>query len=172
MDITSLLVSGASGGLLGLLGSVSSGIMGFFQKKQDYAFELERLKLTSSLRQGELAGELAKAREQGAADAFTASINAEGRLKGEWKWVTSLRAFTRPGLTWHFTYAELAIVFMHLFGIFDVMAVTDPIIQFGIMTVFTSASMMQAWWFGQRSMDKAAIFWGNKDTGATVSSKK
>ncbi len=166
MNLTDILLGSASGGALGILGGIANGILHFFQKKQDNAFQLEHLKLSSSLRMGELAGELASKREQGAADAFTASINADGRLRGEHKWVTSLRAFTRPGLTWYFVLMATAIMALYLLGVVALDSITDPILQYGVVTVFNTMVMMISWWFGQRQMDKAAISWGNRDTNA------
>lgn len=171
MNLSDLFLGSAGGGVLGILGGIATGVLSYFQKKQDHAFRLDELRLTSSLRQGELAGELAKAREQGASEAFTESVRADGRLTGEWRWVTSLRAFTRPGLTWYFTLLQTAIILLHLFGLFDLRTIEDPIIQSGVMTVFGTTGMMIAWWFGQRQMDKSAVSWGNKDTGASLKPK-
>jgi hypothetical protein len=171
MNLTDILIGSASGGALGIIGGVASGLLNFFQKRQDNKFELEKLSLRSNLQQGELAGELAKAREQGAADAFTASIKADTALRGEHKWVTSFRAFTRPGLTWYFVLLMTGILAGYIAGVIALDTIDDPILQYGVVTVFNTTVMMISWWFGQRQIEKSGISWGNKSTGAALQSK-
>lgn len=159
MNWTELLGNVASGGLLGLLGSTVGEVTAYFRRKQEHAQKIESLKLEGELRAAQTAGDLAIAREKGAADAFTASQQAERDLKGEHRWVTSFRAFTRPGLTWT---ALLAAI---IYGFFP------PESEVGIAIVRTLnvyAGMMVAWWFGQRQMDRTTTSWGSGSINGRV----
>jgi len=162
MDWTSILGNVASGGVLGLLGSAFGEVAGFFRRKQEHNQFIERTRLEGELNAAKTSGEMAVARERGAADAFTESQRAESALRGEHRWVTSFRAFTRPGLTW------VALLITFYFGIFP--PVSEPGITLA-MTVGTYAGMMIAWWFGQRAIDKTTVRFGNSTAGASVQSK-
>ena len=162
MDWTSILGNVASGGVLGLLGSAFGEVAGYFRRKQEHSQLIERTRLEGELNAARVSGDIAVAREQGAADAFTESQRAEAGLRGEHRWVTSFRAFTRPGLTW------VALLFTFWFGVFP--PVSEPGITLA-MTVGTYAGMMIAWWFGQRAVDKTTVRFGNAAAHATISSK-
>lgn len=173
IDWATILGNCASGGVLGLIGSLATGFLTLAQKKQEHAFRIEEMKeeretmrLQVELKQVETAGNIAVEREKGAAEAFTASVSAEGRIKGEWKWVTSLRAFTRPGLTWYFTgLATLIVTYVKL------TENSTELQQYAALMVVNMDAMMISWWFGQRQIDKMSIEWGNKAAGAKVSGK-
>jgi hypothetical protein len=162
MDWTSILGNVASGGVLGLLGSAFGEVAGYFRRKQEHSQLIERTRLEGELNAARVSGDIAVARERGAADAFTESQRAEAGLRGEHRWVTSFRAFTRPGLTW------VALLFTFWFGVFP--PVSEPGITLA-MTVGTYAGMMIAWWFGQRAVDKTTVRFGNAAAHATISSK-
>lgn len=162
MDWTSILGNVASGGLLGLLGTAFGEVAGFYRRKQEHTQFIEKTRLEGELNAARTSGEIAVARERGAAEAFTESQRAESALRGEHRWVTSFRAFTRPGLTW------FALLITFYFGIFP--PVTEPGITLA-MTVGTYTGMMIAWWFGQRAIDKSGITFGNKTANGNVISK-
>ena len=162
MDWTSILGNVASGGLLGLLGTAFGEVAGFFRRKQEHSQFIERTRLEGELNAAKTSGEIAVARERGAADAFTASQRAEFALRGEHRWVTSFRAFTRPGLTW------TALFITFYFGIFPPSA--EPGITLS-MAVSTYSGMMIAWWFGQRAIDKTSMRFGNSAASASVQTK-
>jgi len=168
MDWGSILGNVASGGVLGLLGTVVSESIGFFRRKQEFTQRLalaqderETLKLKADVTAAEMAGLLAKAREEGASNAFIASQRAEAAIKGEAKWVSTLRGFTRPGITWY------GLVLTTAFVIFPP---SSTIGQELAVTVNIYTGMMISWWFGQRAIDKGAISWGNRTAGASVNS--
>jgi len=162
MDWTSILGNVASGGVLGLVGTAFGEVAGYFRRRQEHSQFIERTRLEGELNAAKTSGEIAVARERGAADAFTESQRAESALAGEHRWVTSFRAFTRPGLTW------VALLFTFWFGVFP--PVSEPGITLA-MTVGTYAGMMIAWWFGQRAVDKSTIRFGNAAANATIQSK-
>jgi len=162
MNWTDILGNVASGGLLGLLGSAFGEVVGFYKRKQEHAQFIERTRLEGELNAAKTSGEIAVARERGAAEAFTESQRAETALRGEHRWVTSFRAFTRPGLTW------TALFITFYFGVFP--PTNEPGITLA-MTVGTYTGMMIAWWFGQRAIDKSTIRFGNNIANGTISSK-
>ncbi len=162
MSIGEAFANFLSGGALGLLGNAINEVLGFFKRKQEHSQWLERAKLQGELDAHKTAGELAVAREKGAGEAFTASQNAESSLKGEAKWVTSFRAFTRPGLTWA---GLLASIYFGIFPPFSEAA--QEIVQ--MVQLYTG--MMIAWWFGQRAMDRTQTTWSSGQFKGSVSGK-
>jgi hypothetical protein len=162
MDWTSILGNVASGGVLGLLGTAFGEAAGYFRRKQEHSQFMERTKLEGELTAAKTSGDIAVARERGAAEAFTESQRAESALRGEHRWVTSFRAFTRPGLTW------MALLFTFFFGICP--PTTEPGITLA-MTVGTYSGMMIAWWFGQRAVDKTSMRFGNSTASAAIQTK-
>lgn len=162
MSWTDILGNVASGGLLGIVGNLASFGMDFFRRKQEHGQRIELLKLEADVRHAAVAGGIAVARERGAAEAFAASQQAEGGLRGEHKWATTLRAATRPGLTWM---TGAASVFLAFFP------PTSEAGQLFALSVNAHFGMMAAWWFGQRSIDKSTTAWGAGTIRASVSSK-
>lgn len=169
MDWSSVIGNVASGGLLGLLGTALGEGIGYFRRKQEFEQKLalsrderETLKLRGELTQAEVAGMLARAREEGATAAFVASQQAEQSLKGEHRWVTSFRAFTRPGLTW-FGVGTSAV--------FVLFPPTSVIGQELASTLNVYSGMMIAWWFGQRAVDRLIISWGNSVANGYLGSR-
>ena len=175
MNLGDILVGASGGGLLGVLGGVATGVLNFFQKKQDNAFaiemkkqERETEKLLGDLRQAQTAGDIAKLREQGAGDAFTESQRSGNRESNSYRLVNAVRDGTRPALTWYFTGLTTYIVVASSMGWLVLETLTDPLLQYAIVTVVNTTSMMIAWWFGQRQIDKVTLSWGNKSAGAKV----
>jgi len=162
MDWTTILGNVASGGVLGLLGTAFGEVAGYFRRKQEHSQFIERTRLEGELHAAKTSGDIAVARERGAAEAFTESQRAESALRGEHRWVTSFRAFTRPGLTW------MALLFTFFFGICP--PTTEPGITLA-MTVGTYSGMMIAWWFGQRAVDKTSMRFGNSTASAAIHTK-
>lgn len=148
----------ASGGVLGLLGTTVGEVIGFFRRKQEHTQAIERARLDAEIATAKTAGEVAVARERGAADAFTASQQSEGNLKGEHRWATTFRAITRPGLTWLTGIASVGFAFF---------PPTSEAGQLLAMSVNAHFGMMSAWWFGQRALDRQTTTW----SGGTITGK-
>lgn len=172
------LFSGLTGGLM----SVATGVLQFFQKKQDNAHALalkdkerDLLQLTANIDQARLAGALAHAREVGAAEAFTASINAEQSVRGEHKLISSLRASVRPVLVYTYQLAffvTLAAALLAWFKQWAPEADLVPLVQYMVVAIINTATMTVSWYFGQRAQDRVAIAWGNKTAGASLGPAK
>jgi hypothetical protein len=168
MNWIEILGNVASGGLLGLLGTAVNFALGYFKQKQEHRQRLEwakdereTLALRGQLTAAQTAGDLAVAREKGAGEAFTASVEAEGRIASSYRWVDAVRALTRPGLTF-------LLVVLAAFLRFSADAGTRAYIDQNIVVTAVAAV---TWWFGQRQLDRATTTWGNQTAGATVSTK-
>jgi hypothetical protein len=161
MNWTDILGNVASGGLLGLLGTGVNFALGYFQRKQEHAQRIESLRLEGELNAAKTAGDVAVAREQGAAGAFVASQQAEANIGRSYKWVEAVRALTRPGLT-------LLLVILATILRYSADAATKAYIDQNIIVTAVAAV---TWWFGQRQLDRSTTSWGNKTAGASVSSK-
>lgn len=161
MDWTNILGNVASGGLLGLLGTGVNFALGYFQRKQEHAQKVEMLRLEADVTAARTAGEVAVAREQGAAGAFTASQQAEASIGRSYRWVEAVRALTRPGLT-------LLLVILATILRYSADEATRAYIDQNIIVTAVAAV---TWWFGQRQLDRSTLSWGNKTAGASVSTK-
>lgn len=174
MDMLSIAANPIVSSAAGILGSLATGVLQFFQRKQEHAFQLEdrrltmeTMKLQGNLDAARLAGELTAAREKGAADAFTESQRAEANLRGTGGWATILREFTRPGLTWFYQIFLLFVFCVTLTG-WAAERLTDPLLQFIVVSGVNMANMTATWWFGQRQLEKVQVAWGNKTAGAKL----
>jgi len=172
MDILSILGDTATGGLLGMLGNIVDSSISYFKTRQEHKQKLEwaiqereTLKLQGELTATQTAGEIATAREKGAAEAFTESVKAEIALSNQKmsRWVNDLRGITRPSLT------VLCLFISSLMYFFPPTSEAQVFIANNMVVMtFTVIS----WWFGQRSLEKVSVIWGNKSAGATVNSKQ
>lgn len=178
MSLLDIAASPIASAALGGIGALANGILGFFQKKEDNKFALLKMdkerdlaQLLANIEETRQAGMLAALREKGAGEAFTASVEADGKLRGEHRWATTLRAITRPGLTWLYQFIFLAFAGLALaawFNQWTAEADIVPVVQYLAIAAINSATMTLSWWFGQRQMDKLATSWGNKVSGASV----
>ena len=163
------------GQVLGVVGGLATGVLNFFQRKQDRAHELaikaEEMKLliaTVNVNQAALAGELARLREQGAGAAFTASIESDAKLPRSYRWIDAFRAITRPGLTWYFTFAFSVLALCVVRG-WGLSYLDHPLAIFCFVSTANLMDMCVTWWFGQRQIDRMTTEWGNKMVNAKVS---
>ena len=167
MDITTILGNVASGGLLGLLGTAVNFGLSYFKARQENRQKLEwakeereTMKLQGDLQAARTAGDVAVARESGAAAAFTASIEAEGKLPRSFAWVDAVRGLTRPFLT----------VFLLILTWIIYYSADDTTKAYIAQNIVVTAVAAVTWWFGQRQLDRSTTSWGNRTAGASVSS--
>jgi hypothetical protein len=160
MEWTTILGNVASGGLLGMLGTGLNFAFGYFQRKQEHAQRIEGLRLEGELNAARTAGEVAVARERGAADAFTASHQSEGRIGSSYPWVDAVRGLTRPCLT----------VLLILLAVILRYSADEATRAYIDQNIIVAAVAAVTWWFGQRQLDRSHLAWGNAAAGASVSS--
>jgi hypothetical protein len=178
VSLLSIVASPVWASVTGGLGVLGTGVLKYFQTKQEFAnrLALEQLKLDEMRMMGELdqakfAANMALARETGAAEAFTKSIEADAAAKGESRWVRNLRGATRPGLTWLYQACFLLILAFALIAWWRAWCEAYhviPIVEYMISALVNLATMAFTWWFGQRQMDRVAISWGNKTFNGNV----
>lgn len=164
--LADILGNASSGGIVGLVGGITSGVLNYFQTKQERAFKLEEMKLAAQLNAAKTAGDIALAREAGAAEALTTSQRADLATTTS-GWVSNLRGFTRPGLTWCFTLALFTIIIVSVFAP-NWLQDAPPLLEFGVTMITDTTGMMIAWWFGSRQIEKQARTWGNATASASV----
>ncbi len=162
----------------GAVGGTIASVLGFFQKREDNKFALLKMDkekelavAMSNIEETRQAGLLAALREKGAGEAFTASVEADGKLKGGYKWVEAFRTFTRPGLTWIYQCAFLVMSSFALIAWWRGWAAAEqvtPFVEYFVVAIINNANLCLSWWFGQRAADKAVVSWGNKTSGAAV----
>lgn len=150
MDIATLLGNAASGGILGALGSVASGIVSIFQQKAQFAHDeamgalaLQQIGAQSDANAKLSAEQLKIVTEQGANQAFVASQSA-ATFTGASPFAQDLLALWRPILT--------AGLIAYSFWMFPRVA---PEVQTQITQAYVMAGTTAiAWWFGSRQIEK------------------
>ena len=152
-----------TGGATGLLGTAISGVIDFFQARQNHAQEMDLRRLDIDLAKAEAEGaervaaiEAESVRDQAEWGAMTASYREAG---ARWsrpgdsvliQLVDFVRGMTRPVLTWGLVALVGAIYF--LIGASDKQAaLLQPRI---VETVLYLATASVLWWFGQRQIEK------------------
>jgi hypothetical protein len=139
MSLVNVLGDVAGGGLLGLLGTGVSAVIGHFQAKQAHAHKIEEGRL-----QMELLKVTADVKSvEGEAIAFGESQKAEASIGPLQGWVGAFRAVTRPALTWFLVLAAIVLAILQ----------TDQR-AFLINSIGTLTVMAVTWWFGQRQITR------------------
>jgi hypothetical protein len=147
-DWFGLAASAAGGGLFGVIGTTLGRVAGYFEQRQQNAFEQTRwahdvsvMKLRMEAEQG--AADAARALEavRGSWQGLQASHAAEAALGDSYPFVNAVRALTRPALTlllWLIT----ALVFFNV----------EPALRVRVMeTAVFAATAATLWWFGDRT---------------------
>ena len=161
-----MLMSVLTGGATGLLGTIISGGIDFFQARQKHGQELDLRRLDIELAKSEAAGaekvaaiEAEGRGDQAAWEAMEASYReASSRMSraGDgflMKLVDFVRGMTRPVLTWCLLGLVGAIYF--LLGAEDLAIVElRPRI---VETVLYLATASVLWWFGSRQIEKRRV---------------
>lgn len=169
MSLTQTITDIASGGLLGVFGSLASNVLGLFKAREDHRQTMEMRKLDASidLRQGEQDMALAqleadtrlnelqviKETEQSKAEAeaYSASLASAAATgyEGEsqlLRFAEFVRKMTRPVLT-----ALLVVFTMIAFFV-----TADPTLKQTILNMLVaSTATVIAWWFSDRTLGHA-----------------
>ena len=168
-EVLGIGASAASGGLLGLLGSLTGGIVKHFRSKQemkaraqDYEHELKLLEMQHAQASREDLHEVDLMETQGSYTGLQASIEAEAQITGVSKWVNNIRSLTRPTLTFSLValVSWMFITFMNAIQTGQGNALTELLGQGAVVEILTyivyscvfSATTAVVWWFGDRAM--------------------
>lgn len=159
IDLTSML-NGATGGLLGLGGSLAAQVVQYFKDKQaakdareakqlDYAHEVQMAGLTRSAAADAAAEALEQTRVQGDIEGLKAAIADQTGIAGRVDpWVANILALVRPGLTVLLVLGLLALAVAMVDG-------AHPELKSAFETIAWMASVAITWWFGSRDHQKA-----------------
>jgi hypothetical protein len=148
MDWVNLLTNSATGGLLGLVGSIGTGWIKLKAKKQENIHSLALMNL--AIKKDELAADSADftASQQGAqAESESIGDLATGSSNGQ-RWilvlVTAYKGTVRPNLA-YLVHILAAVAFYYA---------TPDVRSVMIMQIFNMAALYGGWYFGQRDINK------------------
>lgn len=149
-----MAASAAGGGLFGVVGTVLGRVAGYFETRQQNAFEQARwvyeadmARLTMQARQAEAEMDIQKADTEGSWEGLRASVEADAALNSAYPFVDAIRALTRPALTlllWLIT----ALVFFNVGE-----ALKARIVE----TAVFAATAATLWWFGDRTSPSVRV---------------
>tara|TARA_E500000305_G_scaffold109095_2_gene113238 strand:+ start:591 stop:1055 length:465 start_codon:yes stop_codon:yes gene_type:complete len=152
MEILGSLVGAASGGLLGVAGSLIGKVAGYFELKQK--MKLEQIKNNHSLALMDKQAELQKMAQDGKfqlTSLETDSANLIGSYKhdasyGEtYKWASSMLRFVRPLLTF-----SVIGVFVFVYYKADEFGDVNTVQRMSNEICFLASTCL-SWWFADRS---------------------
>jgi len=160
------IMSVLTGGATGLLGTVVSGAIDFFQSRAEHKREMDLRRLDIELAQTEAGAaekvaaiEAEGARDAAALEAMEASYReASSRMSrpGDgflMKLVDFVRGMTRPVLTWGLVALVGTIYFTLGAGGLEPESIKPRIVE----TVLYLATAAVLWWFGQRQIEKRRV---------------
>ena len=144
----------ASGGLLGLVGSLTGGVLKYFQTRQaqkfeelKWAHELKLLEIQGKRELAENEHELALSDSRGSWEGLEASIGVEE--KDSYRWVHAVKALFRPALT-----TGLFVLVYLIYGDLPSLLPADEardVSQYIVKSIVFAASTAGVWWFGDRA---------------------
>lgn len=150
MEWASVIGNVASGGLLGLLGSVATQGLGIWKAREEFKqkielgkLDIERAKIEGAIAKDKAASELEQTKEK----SFKASVEAESNLSSGYAWVAAVRSLTRPTLTYLGTAVTMWIFF-------NVPQETRVYIAEAMVTATTGAWF---YWFGTRLIERISL---------------
>lgn len=167
-DIAGGLLSGASGGIFGLLGSV---VGGWFKLqhvkeerekiKEERAYKLELMEKKMAVAAAETENELKIVAQTGSWQAMDATHRADAAaMKNAPSWAAGVRALFRPILTISLIglSAAMFILILNAFqdgqGLMATLFSAEQqmeLLRYMIYTIFFAASSSAMWWYGERS---------------------
>jgi hypothetical protein len=161
--------SAASGGILGLFGSLIGGGLKFLQTRQQQKFEKEKwthelalLELEMKRSVAEDEHELALISQQGAWKGVETSLNADAALASSdtYRWSKAVKELYRPFLT-SALFIMVWLIFADLMDIFrgseSVLATAfskaeaKSLLTYIVQSVVFTATTAGVWWFGDRA---------------------
>ena len=147
-EMIGIAASAAGGGLFGLLGTALGRFGAYFERRQTilheerrWGHEVKLLELQQIAAQAETEAELAVEKAVGSWRGLQESLKADAAIAPSYKWVSAVRALTRPCLT------------ILLWAITTVIWFTADLAGRASITETASfaATAATLWWFGDRS---------------------
>jgi len=154
MDLGSLLDTGLTGGLFGLVGNVAAKVIGIFearevfaQKKEEWGHDERVLDLQAKAAGAANAQALAVTAASGSWSGLSDSLKAEGAIAASYGWVNAVRALVRPALTIGLC-GFLGAAFFALSPADSARGEISDSLVFAAVTAIV-------WWFGDRAKKTA-----------------
>jgi hypothetical protein len=169
-DILDLVGSAASGGIVGVFGSIIGRGLNIWESKEKrkdrllemaheekaWTHEGQLLSLQSQLKQQETEQTIKATEIQGSWAALAASQEAESSIGDSYRWVNAVRGLTRPGITL-LLWLIVIVVMMWMRG--EAMRLADATLQDKYLTmikglvdsIIFAATTATVWWFGDRA---------------------
>lgn len=165
-----LVTGAASGGLLGLIGSLGGAVIQYFNRRQEAeikrderAHEMAMHELQVQARAAETENEVRLAETAGSWQGLTASHQSAAALTGRvHTWVNDIRALFRPFITLcllvvsYLIFRDLTDQTGFLRGDILSSEQANDLIRYTVQTLVFSASTAVTWWFGDRAMRPAS----------------
>jgi|GEM_PF-213399 len=105
-DMIGIAASAAGGGVFGLVGTLLGRVGSYFERQQSirhaerrWLHEVKLLELQQQAAQAETEAELLLTQTEGSWRGLEASLRADAEIAASFKWVSAIRALTRPLLT-------------------------------------------------------------------------
>ena len=150
MDLGSILDSGLTGGLFGLVGNVTNKVIGIFtakqefaQKKEEWGHEERLLDMQMKAKAAETEQELAVTASSGSWSGLGESLKAETAIGTSYPWVNAVRALVRPALTLGLGGFLCAAFFALAPGDASRSAISESLVFAAVTAI--------VWWFGDRA---------------------
>jgi hypothetical protein len=163
MEWLDLIGNAATGGLLGVFGSVIGGVTKYFQKKQEIeeagrerSHELTLIEMEMKRGASETENELKIIEAGVAGNIREASYTLPVAVSGASVWVNNIRSLFRPFLTLALWGLLTGVVVMVLYGdrlsdLFVEGELSD-LIKYVVQSIVFAASTATMWWFGDRAL--------------------
>lgn len=162
MDLLELGSSAATGGLLGMVGTVMGRVAAYFEARQANAHERERWQHERAVRAEEAEREAqrresdhAHDRQMASYEGLNESLRAEASVGATYRWVNAIRALVRPVLTPVLWIVYLVVFFAIVEGnarTFLSAEAQDDFVGYFIANIAFAASAATLWWFGDRAL--------------------
>jgi hypothetical protein len=150
MDASSVISTALGGGLFGILGNVSSKVIGLFeakqafaQKKEEWSHEERLLDMQTRAHAAESEQALAVTASSGSWSGLAESLKSETAVGASYAWVNAVRALVRPALTLGLGGFLCAAFFAMAPGETARTEITDSLVFAAVTAI--------AWWFGDRA---------------------
>ena len=160
-DIIGGVASVGSGGIFGLVGSLTSGFFKGRQEKQRQGWEEKKwsheenlFKLNMEQANQETENELAITAQVGSFQGLTESINADASVGNTHMFVNDIKSLFRPCLTVGLWVIATLVFFKITSGSIGDFTEDEikELVRYMVQTVFFCASTASVWWFGDRAL--------------------
>ena len=158
-ELLGLSAAAISGGAFGVAGTALGRVIGFFERRETHAQERARWDHEVRLHElqikagaAETERELAVLAASGSYEGLSASLAADAKLSGGYRWVDAVRALVRPVLTPFLWLVYLVVLLAVLSGGRNGgSAEAAGLVGDFVANVAFAATAATLWWFGDRA---------------------